>query len=195
MWPWNSNWKRLLVILAPLCPENTNILSLHTATGKLQQDGGISPLWSIWWTQRQTWTMTKSFWVFNFKCCSLLLWKWMKHASSQHACSRSCRLMVHMSFNLYVGEIVTKVMHKNKYICRKWNKKFIHTWHFHHNRQISRVYHCRLWPHVQIWPLASWNRDAGFLGLVSQTTLKYSPRLNFYLPLYLKGPCKDLKQL
>lgn len=40
----NSNWKRLLVILAPLCPENTNILSLHTATGKLQQDGGISPL-------------------------------------------------------------------------------------------------------------------------------------------------------
>lgn len=118
-------------------------------------------------TERQTWTMTKSFWVFNFKCCSLLLWKWMKHASSQHACSRSCRLMVHMSFNLYVGEIVTKVMHKNKYICRKWNKKFIHTWHFHHNRQISRVYHCRLWPHVQIWPLASWNRDAGFLGLVS----------------------------
>lgn len=40
----NSNWKRLLVILAPLCPENTNILSRHTATGKLQQDGGISPL-------------------------------------------------------------------------------------------------------------------------------------------------------
>lgn len=42
----NSNWKRLLVILAPLCPENTNILSRHTATGKLQQDGGISPLWA-----------------------------------------------------------------------------------------------------------------------------------------------------
>lgn len=44
----NSNWKRLLVILAPLCPENTNILSRHTATGKLQQDGGISPLWATW---------------------------------------------------------------------------------------------------------------------------------------------------
>lgn len=42
----NSNWKRLLVILAPLCPENTNILSLQTATGKLQHDGGISPLWT-----------------------------------------------------------------------------------------------------------------------------------------------------
>lgn len=42
----NSNWKRLLVILAPLCPENTNILSRHTATGKLQQEGGISPLWA-----------------------------------------------------------------------------------------------------------------------------------------------------
>lgn len=40
----NSNWKRLFVILAPLWPENTNILSRHTATGKLQQDGGISPL-------------------------------------------------------------------------------------------------------------------------------------------------------
>lgn len=44
----NSNWNRLLVILAPLCPENTNILSRHTATGKLQQDGGISPLWATW---------------------------------------------------------------------------------------------------------------------------------------------------
>lgn len=44
----NSNWKRLFVILAPLCPENTNILSRHTATGKLQQDGGISPLWATW---------------------------------------------------------------------------------------------------------------------------------------------------
>lgn len=53
MWPLNSNWKRLLVILAPLWPENTNILSLHTATGKLQQDGGISPLWSICGKHRQ----------------------------------------------------------------------------------------------------------------------------------------------
>lgn len=44
----NSNWNRLLVILAPLCPENTNILSRHTATGKLQQEGGISPLWATW---------------------------------------------------------------------------------------------------------------------------------------------------
>ena len=42
----NSNWKRLLVILAPLWPEKTNILSLHTAVGKLQQEGGISPLWA-----------------------------------------------------------------------------------------------------------------------------------------------------
>lgn len=48
MLPLNSNWKRLLVILAPLCPEKTNILSWHTATGKLQQDGGISPLCSIY---------------------------------------------------------------------------------------------------------------------------------------------------
>lgn len=44
----NSNWKRLLVIFAPLWPEKTNILSLQTATGKLQQEGGISPLCSIW---------------------------------------------------------------------------------------------------------------------------------------------------
>lgn len=35
------------MIFAPLCPEKTNILSLHTATGKLQQEGGISPLCSI----------------------------------------------------------------------------------------------------------------------------------------------------
>lgn len=46
VWSLNSNWKRLLVILAPLWPEKTNILSRHTAAGKLQQEGGISPLWA-----------------------------------------------------------------------------------------------------------------------------------------------------
>lgn len=68
MWPLNSNWKRLLVILAPLWPENTNILSLHTATGKLQQDGGISPLWSICWAQnpKRKEQINKSFWQFYF---------------------------------------------------------------------------------------------------------------------------------
>ena len=42
---WKLNWKRLLVILAPLCPENTYMLSLATARAKLQQVGGMSPLW------------------------------------------------------------------------------------------------------------------------------------------------------
>lgn len=38
------NWKRLLVILAPLCPLKTNMESRATATGKLQQVGGHSPI-------------------------------------------------------------------------------------------------------------------------------------------------------
>jgi len=41
LWKWN--WNKLLVIFAPLCPLNTNIDSLATATGKLQHVGGHSP--------------------------------------------------------------------------------------------------------------------------------------------------------
>lgn len=40
-----SNWKRLFVIFAPLCPEKTNIESRATARAKLQQVGGMSPSW------------------------------------------------------------------------------------------------------------------------------------------------------
>lgn len=46
------NWKREFVIFAPLWPLNTNMLSLATATGKLQQVGGHSPFCS---TSSQTW--------------------------------------------------------------------------------------------------------------------------------------------
>ena len=39
------NWKRSLVIFAPLCPEKTNMESRATAEAKLQQVGGMSPFW------------------------------------------------------------------------------------------------------------------------------------------------------
>ena len=40
-----SNWKRSLVILAPLWPEKTNMESRATASAKLQHVGGMSPVW------------------------------------------------------------------------------------------------------------------------------------------------------
>lgn len=40
------NWKRLLVVLAPLWPLKTNIESRATVTGKLQHVGGHSPTWT-----------------------------------------------------------------------------------------------------------------------------------------------------
>lgn len=44
----------------------------------------------------------------------------------------------------------------NKFIDMNVIKNIIkHTWHYHHSQQISTAYHCRLWPHVQISPLAS----------------------------------------
>ena len=48
LFSFSLNSYMLFVILAPLCPENRNMLSPTTASGKLQQVGGWTP--PTWFT-------------------------------------------------------------------------------------------------------------------------------------------------
>ena len=52
LWSKKLNSNMSFVIFAPLWPENTNILSLTTAKGKLQQVGGLSPDCCTWRLKR-----------------------------------------------------------------------------------------------------------------------------------------------
>lgn len=112
-------------------------------------------------TKGETLTHTVQCWWALYSQCSsgYCILKFIILASSQHACSRSCRLTVHMSFSLHKGEISVNITYKKQ--CVNCDKSKKHTWHSHHSQQISTVYHYGPWPHVQTEPLASWNRDKG----------------------------------
>ncbi len=65
--------------------------------------------------ETETLTHTVQCWCALYSQCSpgYNIMKFIMLASSQHACSRSCRLMVHISFNLHMGKISVTI------ICKK----------------------------------------------------------------------------